>query len=433
MRWRTIALLILLVLVVAYAGCDAINGWRLARTVERLEKTYGPLRLHELFPKQVKSSDNSAPFFRAAADLVAWDASQPEYSALMDLLLIPHPRDLAAQKSAKLAPLFDQNRFVFELLDAGATRPEADWGLHYEDGHQMEVPPLIKMLNVSRLVAGRVLVDGWAGRSDVAAQLLEDGLAFSRSTRNEPILIIQLVRIGMDKTLLTALRGLLARGAIGAEDLVRLEPALTRSAGDDPLRVGLRGELIMGHDFLLRAGQSSEGFSESSLTTQLVSRLARPLVRVDDRVLLETIGELLRRHSTPRPLDSVASADVKMPWTILGYARQFDPDRPHNLVLSDAATARWALARTAVALERRRLDGKSCPADLSELVPDYLSELPQDPFTGRPLEYSCAGGQIALRSAGEEQARKAMARGIGDPLLRWTLPAAPAASEGAAR
>ncbi len=57
------------------------------------------------------------------------------------------------------------------------------------------------------------------------------------------------------------------------------------------------------------------------------------------------------------------------------------------------------LARTAVALERFRMEqGGSFPESLSELVPQYLEQVPLDPFDGRPLRYSSTGLSFHLFS-----------------------------------
>ena len=52
--------------------------------------------------------------------------------------------------------------------------------------------------------------------------------------------------------------------------------------------------------------------------------------------------------------------------------------------------------RIALALVRYREDHPAAPrpADLSALVPDYLSELPEDPFDGQPLRYSSEAGIV---------------------------------------
>jgi len=51
------------------------------------------------------------------------------------------------------------------------------------------------------------------------------------------------------------------------------------------------------------------------------------------------------------------------------------------------ARAHLDLARTALALERYRLAGGKVPERLEELVPQYLPEVPSDPFDGNPIRY----------------------------------------------
>ncbi|QJE96582.1 hypothetical protein [Luteolibacter luteus] len=51
------------------------------------------------------------------------------------------------------------------------------------------------------------------------------------------------------------------------------------------------------------------------------------------------------------------------------------------------AEARIALVRTGIALERYRLKHGSHPATLGDLVPDYLSAIPLDPFSREALHY----------------------------------------------
>ena len=45
------------------------------------------------------------------------------------------------------------------------------------------------------------------------------------------------------------------------------------------------------------------------------------------------------------------------------------------------------MARTAVAIERYRLTKGALPRDLATLVPDYLDQVPIDPFDGQPIRY----------------------------------------------
>ncbi len=61
------------------------------------------------------------------------------------------------------------------------------------------------------------------------------------------------------------------------------------------------------------------------------------------------------------------------------------------------------LTRTGMALERHRMVRGAYPAALEELVPDFLPEIPADPFDGKPLRYRLqADGSPHLWSVGSD-------------------------------
>ena len=62
--------------------------------------------------------------------------------------------------------------------------------------------------------------------------------------------------------------------------------------------------------------------------------------------------------------------------------------------------ARVRLLAGEMALRCYRFDKGDVPARLEELVPSYLSRVPQDPFTGRGLYYRPQGTNWLLLSAG---------------------------------
>lgn len=55
---------------------------------------------------------------------------------------------------------------------------------------------------------------------------------------------------------------------------------------------------------------------------------------------------------------------------------------------------------TIACIEAYRLDHGRLPAALADLVPDYMPELPVDPWTGKPLLYSVSGDANKLYAAG---------------------------------
>ena len=63
-----------------------------------------------------------------------------------------------------------------------------------------------------------------------------------------------------------------------------------------------------------------------------------------------------------------------------------------------AHTALLRASRIAVAVERYRLRNNKMPLQLEDLAPRYLSSVPQDPFTGRPMKFAKLGGSFLARS-----------------------------------
>jgi hypothetical protein len=64
--------------------------------------------------------------------------------------------------------------------------------------------------------------------------------------------------------------------------------------------------------------------------------------------------------------------------------------------------AQLEVVKTLVAVERHRLAHAGLPETLDQLVPDYLAEVPVDPFDGRPLRYRRTDQGFVVYSVGED-------------------------------
>ena len=58
--------------------------------------------------------------------------------------------------------------------------------------------------------------------------------------------------------------------------------------------------------------------------------------------------------------------------------------------------------QTVLALELYRLDHKVYPTEVSDLQPDYLDELPIDPFSNKPIVYKLIKDGFTIYSYGED-------------------------------
>ena len=69
----------------------------------------------------------------------------------------------------------------------------------------------------------------------------------------------------------------------------------------------------------------------------------------------------------------------------------------------NGALANQRLALAALAIERFRNDHGKLPEGFDELVPKYLAEVPEDPFTGLELEYRRKENGYVIYSVGPDR------------------------------
>jgi hypothetical protein len=98
------------------------------------------------------------------------------------------------------------------------------------------------------------------------------------------------------------------------------------------------------------------------------------LAAADDPVKLHTVSKTIDVKAQNAPTYAVLSRML-----VPSVARAVD------MTLSTEAMLR--LTRIALAAERYRLDHGRFPAQLTELAPRYLEELPVDPFDLQPMRY----------------------------------------------
>ena len=98
-----------------------------------------------------------------------------------------------------------------------------------------------------------------------------------------------------------------------------------------------------------------------------------------------------------------ARFDTHPGWLLaaLSALRDLTYQFPDNLVLNEArAVAYLRVARAALAVEQYRLGTGRLPTALSDLVPETLPRIPEDPFTGGPLKYKTLPNGFAAYSVG---------------------------------
>jgi len=281
------------------------------------------------------------------------------------------------------------------------------------------MPPLRGLRQLSRLMAieGHLLENQGQVR-----EALEDYLAAFQvgvHLGNGPFLISGLVCLAAQRISTEAMENGLARQEVGADVLEWLAGELDGLGDSLPDRaawiVGERAAVIQLVSMSPQALLALEGQSHDVSAAReafLSSRAFRVLW--PDRTM---------KRDFERFYDALEQLARKPTWEVAAELRQTSGDELLGQYFKDWNILGWMLApafgaalerytkdicdfdalRVNVALRRFRTDRGAYPERLDELVPDYLKELPPDPFTGQPFRYRREDDGWTLYSLGSDQ------------------------------
>jgi hypothetical protein len=356
---------------------------------------------------------------RAAASLTILDSG-----SLAIIARWRERQDPSAPLPGEVAHLVERNRLAVRVAEEARQRPATDWEVDY--AHDANIPPLYDIRTLGTVLALTCQVDVTAGRGDQAVEAALAGLAVSASLRHEPLLIIQLIRIAVANDHFGCLHDLLRRAEPSESALAQLSKALPENRSPDAIGSALVGEMKRIHNGLAefdRSGGRNPLFGDDSWWAAPVGWLCQPLWRYVHLRYLQATSHTIQAQSAPvhARASSTTHTSSKLRWWHLG--RQVDAflGRVPGHVGSERAIDTGneylgvlSAVELSVALRRFRLSRHLYPDMLTELTPEYLPQLPVDPFTGQPPEYAKQGAGFRLRVHG--------ASAHPNSLLDWTIP-----------
>lgn len=414
LRRRTLVLRIVIALAAVVTVFFALHsaygrqaGRRLNAATLRAEQTW--LARPPALPRRVAPADNRAKVIAAAAAVLALDAK--DILLLRRVTRFSEPESLADDVDA-LAAVLDRNRRVFEFLDGAGERADSA-------PQDLNVTVLLRL---GRLVAVKASLAVHRGDVDQAVGALEQGYLISGSLAQETDVLLQLVRVAIDRLNHGALRALLTLGEPDEESLMRLERRVAASANRDDIARSVVADLVRLEQLIV---ELENGIVPDPPGPRCPSGffawLWRPLLLDDHRSSLsamEGIAQSIRRPPYQRAADELRGRLAVHVECLAPLELAYDTVASR----ADAAEARRLLAGIALALRRHRLDHGAYPPSLAALSPVYLAASPIDPYTGRPPGFRRQGAGFVLRSAGEAvpDADEASPR-PADKILHWEM------------
>lgn len=329
------------------------------KTIEDLKALYPPLA----------DDANGAPMFlKAAAALVKQSPKAGNMLPYVGNMKTNVPvQKLDDDRMALMAGHLAQNLPALEILRAAAAFPQSRFPVDFDDAEQgRQFDRLAPLRELVRLTSLKALFDSLRQNDAAAVEAVTLGMAVANSITDDPMVMSHLVRFALHSMTIDAMEQVINRRALTEPQLAALQRLMVQSADMEPFARGVEAEMCIGANM-----KFSDAAAEVEREKWLENRQALP----------DAIRALAK--SAPMP-DSTAMAP--------------EPADKSILTACKGALARLRLASTLLGLERYRAAKGGYPKTLAELVPDYLSEIPIDPYDGQPLRYKPQDGGVFVWS-----------------------------------
>lgn len=246
---------------------------------------------------------------------------------------------------------------------------------------------LAHMRSLARLVRMDLLRHVIEGDTPAALQSVDAILAFSNALASEPFPISQMVRVALFGHAQGAIEELLNRAHLSPDQLASLQQRFVtdRSSRFHDMQRAFAAEIVAtleGDYFDYRYFDSQGGPIAHAVADFVQLAGLAPFERTyyahESMRLLQSDGIESGSADDEPGYPSLRGFAIWI--TLIPSARTLDAAR--------RGIANTELARTAIALERYRLDHGEFPETLNAFVPNYLDAVPTDPFTeSSPLRY----------------------------------------------
>lgn len=281
-----------------------------------------------------------------------------------------------------------------------------------------DVPALLGMRAMARVLSTRALARIWAGKSEAALDDLLTGFRVVQHLQKEPHLISQLLRISYVNILMQPVWEGLHSHAWNDAQLARLEAALAPIDLIGSMKLGWQFERIGIEGWAKPVETNPEAYlppygSDLGMGGRMVRRINRALIPKgwiyqnlisrDQAFLAQAISVLEPEHHRVRAdLQQAAelrsAAQWRTPYNWISRL-MLVPFLSQNARMARAQTA-LDHARVACALERYRLAKRQYPETLDLLAPAFIPQVPRDVISGGPLHYQLQGQSYRLYSVG---------------------------------
>lgn len=380
------------------ARSGAINAksywslWCLA-TIESLRQAGYPVNGAELerLYRLPSPGENAATTFLRAFQLMVLpnpDATNLPFFGRSQIPALTNALPKAMKPA--IADVLKKNRSALKILCQDASPLRSRYPIDLKQIPDIQTPHLTQASSAIKLLLLQALLAAENSDSQQAAQSLVSGFRLAASLEEEPVFISQLMRMALNGLCEDKLERVVNRVSLTDHQLQMLIGAIQaaeRSTGLTTAFIGERCKIIeICHDETsIRALHEQWSSSDNDPPQQVLYRdFALCLKLFEDTIIAskQPFPQALESLKKIRALlDNLNEGDMAITSTLIGGSIQ-------GISKHASMLARLRTAHVALAVERfRRANRGTLPISLESLTPQFLPNLPQDPFTGRPIQY----------------------------------------------
>ncbi len=409
------------VLVFAWLGYKWYLDREYSAAIEEADRLDPGWRLAELEAAraEVPDSENAALQVLAAKKLLPTGWFPPPPGTITtkledDLDHLPPTQRLDESQSKKLGAELGKAAAALSAARRVAEIPRGRYVVLWTaDAIGTLVPHVQEAREIGRLLQLDAVLRGENGDIDGALASCSAILNTGRSFGDETAAITQLVRLSCQRLAIRSLERALAQGTASDAALLEIQRLLEDESEQPLLLIATRAERAMIHQFLKfveNGGHYRASFGMRSRTgsNDIDEFQDRAKARGCHAAYLRYLNECVEIAKLPpeQQVERLRHFDLRPPENVPQLLAALGGLNVDLKKLAENFHHRLAFVRcgvAAVAVERYRLANGRWPERLDDLVPDYLSKIPIDPFDGQPLRFRWLKDSVIIYTVGEDQ------------------------------
>lgn len=311
------------------------------------------------------------------------------------------PRYRVDASRAFLAECRDLIVKLFALRDRPTGRYHIKLGVTALGTLLLEMPTVRVAGKLAYLESIVALIDGDESRAVDATRVLA---SISGTLNEHPTVVGRLIQIAIDALVKRAIENTLRTTELDEPTLRALVDVIDQRLAECTMKWALLGERAL---FLATCEDVAAGrllltqLGAGSLGVISIPILPYFLIRQNQATGVELLTRLVEAADDPQALMKAANGiDVEVPKLPITQfiVRTMMPSLSRAVTLHLRITAELQCTRLGLAAERFRMNTGRLPVSLDELVPDYVDEIPTDPFDGTPMHFAQTDNGIVIYS-----------------------------------